>query len=153
MAENAPEVLFYHLEEQRLEAVLPTLLEKTLARGWRAVVKSGSRERLDALNGALWTYRDDSFLAHGAAGDGAPEHQPIYLTCDDDAPNGAGVKFLVDGGETGSLDGFVRVVHLFDGYDPEAVARARSEWKSLKALGCACTYWQQSPEGRWQKKA
>ena len=41
------EVLFYHLETRPLEAVMPLLLEKTLERGWRAVVEVGSRERAD----------------------------------------------------------------------------------------------------------
>ena len=58
------EVLFYHLEHQPLDRVLPSLLEKTLERGWRAVVQSGSQERLEALDMLLWTYRDDSFLPH-----------------------------------------------------------------------------------------
>ena len=34
------EVLFYHLQRQPLEAVLPTLLEKSLERGWRALVRA-----------------------------------------------------------------------------------------------------------------
>ena len=34
------EILFYHLQHQPLERVLPTLLEKTLERGWRAVVQT-----------------------------------------------------------------------------------------------------------------
>ncbi len=37
------EVLFYHLEQQALEKVLPSLVEKTLERGWRAVVQAGYR--------------------------------------------------------------------------------------------------------------
>ena len=42
------EVLFYHLERQPLERVLPNLLERTLERGWRAVVQCGDPERLEA---------------------------------------------------------------------------------------------------------
>ncbi len=37
------EVLFYHLDNQRIEAMLPALLEKSLARGWRVAVQSASR--------------------------------------------------------------------------------------------------------------
>ena len=70
MSETAAEVLFYHLERQPLERVLPTLLEKTLARGWTAVVQSGSEERLQALDTALWTYSEESFLPHGTKKDG-----------------------------------------------------------------------------------
>ncbi len=147
------DVLFYHLERQPLEQVLPQLLERTLERGWRAVVQSGSDERLAALDLALWTYRDDSFLPHGTKADPAPELQPVYLTVGDDRPNAAGVRFLVDGAEAAAFAGYERMVYLFDGRDIEAVARARGQWKAAKAAGAACTYWQQSPEGRWEKKA
>ena len=37
------EVLFYHLQKQGLEEALPGLLERTLERGWRAVVRAGAR--------------------------------------------------------------------------------------------------------------
>ncbi|MCB1520175.1 MAG: DNA polymerase III subunit chi [Hyphomicrobiaceae bacterium] len=149
----ATEVLFYHLERQPLERVLPSLLEKTIERGWRAVVQCGSDERLEALDLGLWTYRDESFLAHGTAKDGASEHQPIYLTTGPETPNGAGVRFLVDGATAAGFEGFVRMVYLFDGNDPEAVTRARSEWRAARQAGCTVTYWQQGGDGRWQKKA
>lgn len=146
-------MLFYHLERQPLEQVLPSLLEKTVARGWRAVVQSGSEERLEALDLALWTYRDDSFLPHGRHADGSSELQPIYLTTNDDTPNGAGVRFLVDGAGAASFEGFARLVYLFDGRDREAVEHARGQWKAAKSAGCAVTYWQQNGDGRWEKKA
>ena len=61
------DVLFYHLERQPLERVLPVLLEKTLERGWRAAVQTASQAYAEALDGHLWTYREDSFLPHGLA--------------------------------------------------------------------------------------
>jgi DNA polymerase-3 subunit chi len=148
-----PEVLFYHLERQPLERVLPSLLERTLERGWRAVVQAGSSERLEALDTALWTYRDDSFLPHGTAKDGRAQLQPVFLTTGDDAPNGAGVRFLVDGAVLANFSGLVRAVYLFDGNDPDAVKQARGEWKRAKEAGCPVTYWQQNEAGRWEKKA
>ena len=147
------EVLFYHLEHQPLERVLPTLLERTIERGWRAVVQVGSTERLEALDATLWTYRDDSFLPHGRAGDGFAAEHPIYLTTGDDTPNGAAVRFLVDGADMASFDGFERIVVLFDGRDAEALQRARGQWKAVKNAGLGATYWQQSESGRWEKKA
>lgn len=149
---EAAEVLFYHLERTPLERVLPSLLERTLERGWRAVVQSGSTERLEALDLALWTYNDESFLPHGAARDGDPARQPIYLTLGDETPNGAGVRFLVDGAEMAEFTGFVRIVCLFDGHDPEATGKARTQWQAAKAAGCAVTYWRQSDSGRWEKQ-
>ena len=147
------EVLFYHLEHQPLERVLPSLVERTLARGWRAVVQAGSEERVEALDTLLWTYAEESFLPHGTKRDGNADQQPVYLTTDDANPNGATVRFLVDGADMAELAGYQRVVFLFDGRDQAAVAQAREQWKAVKAAGHEATYWQQSPEGRWEKKA
>ncbi len=147
------EVLFYHLERAPLERVLPDLLEKSLERGWRAVVQAGSEERLEALDTALWTYREDSFLPHGRAGDGPPERQPVFLTTGESNPNSAAIRFFVDGASAGDLAGYERAVFLFDGRNEEAVAQARDQWRAAKDAGHEVTYWQQSERGRWEKKA
>ena len=147
------EVLFYHLTRQPLDKVLPGLLEKTLERGWRAVVQAGSGERVDALDALLWTYADDSFLPHSTARDGMPDQQPVFLTVKDENPNGATVRFLVDGAEAPDLAGYTRAVYIFDGRDDAALAQARAEWKRIKGAGHAVTYWQQNENGRWEKKA
>jgi DNA polymerase-3 subunit chi len=83
------EVLFYHLENQPVERVLPPLLEKSLERGWRVVVQTASEERADALDSHLWTYRDDSFLPHGTWRDRDAAEQPIILAVNGDNPNHA----------------------------------------------------------------
>ena len=49
------DVLFYHLTESTLEDALPGLLERSIDRGWRAVVQTGTEERRDALDQHLWT--------------------------------------------------------------------------------------------------
>ena len=152
MAEQVTEVFFYHLEYQGLEKVLPSLVEKTLERGWRAVVQAGTEERLAAIDLALWTFKDDSFLAHGSAKDGHAADQPVYLTTGEETPNGAGVRFFVDGADLNAFSGWVRLVYLFDGNDEEAVARAREQWTAAKNAGCPVTYWQQSAQGKWEKK-
>jgi DNA polymerase-3 subunit chi len=149
------EVLFYHLENQPLERVIPVLLEKTLERGWKAVVETGSRERAEALDAALWTYRDESFLPHGvASGQGTDALQPVLITADNDNGNGANVRFFVDRAVPRDTAGYDRIVYLFSGHDPDAVAEARVAWKALStAPGNAVTYWQQDGSGRWVKKA
>jgi DNA polymerase-3 subunit chi len=147
------EVLFYHLERQPLERVLPSLVERTVGRGWRAVVQAGSDERVEALDGLLWTYADDSFVPHGTKKDGNVAEQPIFLTTEEANPNGATVRFLVDGAELADLTGYDRIVFLFDGHDPSAVTRAREQWKAAKSAGHTISYWQQSPEGRWENRA
>ena len=147
------EVLFYHLQFQPLERVLPILLGKCLERGWKVVVQADSAERVRALDDALWTYSDDSFLPHGTADDGAPETQPILLTTGDVNPNGADVRVLVDNAPSPDLSAYARALVLFDGRNDDALAFERERWKTLKAAGHEVTYWQQDESGRWEKKA
>lgn len=146
------EVLFYHLEKQRLDAILPNLLERTLQRGWRAVVEAPGRERIEALDAHLWTYRDDSFLPHGTDDGPFAAEQPVLLTTGKGSRNTAQVRFLVDGAVPADIDEYDRVVILFDGRDEEALAQAREQWKALKSSTHDLTYWQQDEAGRWQKK-
>jgi DNA polymerase-3 subunit chi len=147
------EVLFYHLQRQPLEQVLPGLLEKCLERGWRVVVQFASEERRDAVDAHLWTFRDDGFLPHGTDKDGNAAMQPVWLTTGDDNPNNAGVRFIAEGADLSDYSGYDRVVLLFDGNDPEAVDRARTQWSAARTGGHEATYWQQSERGRWEKKA
>ena len=74
------EMLFYHLQRQPIERVLPPLIEKSIERGWRVVVQTANEERVDALDAHLWTYRDDAFLAHGTYRDNEAALQPVLLT-------------------------------------------------------------------------
>lgn len=146
------EVLFYHLENQPLERVLPVLLERTLERGWKAVVETSSRERAAALDALLWTFRDDSFLPHGIAGDAATDaEQPVLIAMDDGNGNGANVRFFVDRTVPMSGNGYERIVYLFSGHDADAVTEARIAWKMLQE-GNTLTYWQQDDAGRWVKR-
>lgn len=152
------EILFYHLQHQPIERVLPALLEKSLERGWRVIVQSSSDERVEALDAHLWTYSDSSFLPHGTVRGGDAAEQPILLTADGDNRNGAQVRFLIDGAPLpDKLDDYLRLVLIFDGGDEDAVAAARLQWKTVKERsveqGLAATYWQPDEQGRWVKKA
>lgn len=147
------EILFYHLEAQPLERVIPVLLEKSLERGWRAVVETGSPERASALDASLWTYRDESFLPHAVAGAETDALQPVLITTDAGNPNAANVRFFVDRAVPRDVAGYERIVYLFSGHDPDAVAEARVAWKALSTRENTVTYWQQDPGGRWVKKA
>ncbi|MAS13440.1 MAG: DNA polymerase III subunit chi [Nitratireductor sp.] len=147
------DVLFYHLTESTLEEALPPLVEKSLERGWRVVIQTGSRERCDALDNWLWTWREEAFLAHGTDRDAHPEQQPVLLTDADVNPNGAQIRFFVDGADPTGVDGYERAVVMFDGHDASQLDAARGYWKALKSAGHAVTYWQQGPDRRWQKKA
>jgi DNA polymerase III subunit chi len=147
------ELLFYHLQGQPLDRVLPTLLERSLERGWRIVVQAASDERVEALDAHLWTYRDDAFLPHGTYRESEAATQPVLLTVHDHNPNAANVRFLIDGAPLPADAGsYQRIVLLFDGGDPDAVAQARERWSAAKAAGFEVTYWQPDEQGRWQRK-
>jgi len=148
------EMLFYHLKGQTPEQVLPALLQKSLERGWRVVVQASSDERIEALDAHLWTWRDDAFLPHGTWRDAEASQQPIVLTVNEENPNGAAVRFLIDGASISSdAATYERIVLLFDGDDPDAVATARERWAKAKAAGVEVTYWQADEQGRWRRQA
>jgi DNA polymerase III subunit chi len=151
---DAPcDVWFYHLERTSLDQALPELLEKTLARGWRALVRSTAKERVEHLDGWLWSYRDDAFLPHGVDSEPAAERQPVLITTGMVAANGANALFLIDGAEPGDVSGYERCVLLFDGRDEAAVAAARARWSRFKAAGATVSYWRQGETGGWRKEA
>ena len=146
------EVLFYHLETQPLDRVLPVLIEKSLERDWHVIVETGSEARAEAIDNLLWTYRDDSFLPHALAGGDADHLQPVLITTRPHNPNEAEIRFFVDRAVPTDVAGYQRVVYMFSGHDPDAVSEARVAWKALKP-GNELTYWQQDQNGRWVKKA
>ncbi|MBN9040280.1 MAG: DNA polymerase III subunit chi [Rhizobiales bacterium 62-47] len=147
------EVLFYHMQNMKLENVLPPLLEKSLERGWRVVVQAGSVERVEALDSHLWTYKEDSFLPHATWQTSDAAEQPIVLAVEQGNPNAAQVRFLVDNAALpADAESYERVVLMFDGDDADAVDNARAAWRDGKARGFAVTYWQADDRGRWQRR-
>jgi len=146
------EVGFYHLTRTGSAEALPQLLGRTLVAGQRAVVVCTDQDQLAALDEALWQCNDPDWLPHGTAADGDAAAQPIWLTTEDVAPNGARFLFLINGAQSVRLAAFDRVFDLFDGKDAMAVAAARERWSAAKAAGHSLIYWQQGARG-WEKKA
>ena len=149
---TGPEIWFYHLERSTLDQVLPELLGRTLQRGWKALVRVENERRLEDLDEHLWTWREESFLAHGRADEPNAERQPILLTQSMENPNGAQALFIVDGSDLGATETYQRCFIIFDGRDDTALTGARERWKGLKGQGANLAYWKQTDEG-WQKAA
>jgi DNA polymerase-3 subunit chi len=147
------EVLFYHLTESKLEDALPPLLDKSVERGWRVCVQMKDAARRELMDQHLWSFREDSFLPHGTDESDLAASQPVLLTITEENANAATVRFIVDSAEPPPVDAYERVVFMFDGYDQEQLEGARAQWKRLRDEGHSLTYWQQTPEGRWEKKA
>jgi len=145
---------FYHLTRAPLEAVLPMLLEKSIAAGWRVMVRGTDDNRLKWLDEKLWQGRDDGFLPHGVAGGKHDAQQPIVLTTEATAANSPTCVLAIDGADvtTDQVTEMQRVSILFDGNDEAALTRARAQWKALTEAGCSAQYWSQE-NGNWEKKA
>ena len=151
------ETLFYHLERRALEEILPGLVEKSLERGWRALIRTDSAERSDALDSLLWTYDEQSFLPHAQGGDGEAARQPVLITVEEENPIGAKILFCVGGAQPSDwsdarLSDLARIVLMFDGRDSAALNAARQAWKAAMASGHEVTYWKESPSGKFEKQ-
>jgi DNA polymerase-3 subunit chi len=150
------EALFYHLERRRLDDVLPGLIERTLQRKWRALIRVESAERAAAIDALLWTYSDESFLPHAIEGDGDSAGQPVLITVENGNRNEAHVLFIAGGARLADWSQSAlphdRIVMLFDGRDPEALASAREAWAAARDAGHDVTYWKESASGKWEKQ-
>ena len=146
------EISFYHLLHTPLERALPKLMEKVLERGARAVIRTGSAERAEALSGVLWSYDQGSFLPHGTTRDRNEDRQPIWITPDDENPNAADILVLTDGAPAGDIRAWRRCLEMFDGRDETAVTEARRRWSDYKGADHDLTYWQQTERGGWEKQ-
>ncbi len=110
----------------------------------RLLIISDDAGQLDAISGVLWTARPDSFLAHAKSGEGDDALQPILLSQDTDAPNGAKFVALADGNWRAVTEDFERIFYLFP---PEQTDNARSAWRTL-GDGVERRYWKQDG-GKW----
>tara|TARA_R110002049_G_scaffold23545_5_gene83469 strand:+ start:26157 stop:26615 length:459 start_codon:yes stop_codon:yes gene_type:complete len=145
---------FYHLTRRPLVDTLMMLLEKSLENGWRVAVRGTDQMALTAVDRALWLRPVDGFLPHGMAGGAQDADQPVLLTLDAAAANGANCVMAIHGAEVTAQEvaALDRVCILFDGDDPPALDKARAQWKALKDAGASAQYWSEE-SGRWEKKA
>ena len=145
------QVDFYHLTATPLDRALPQIAEKVLASGGRLLLVAESAAQRGALDKLLWTYNADSFLPHGCAGGDGDADQPILLTEETVATNGARNIALADGIWRDAALDFDRAFHFFDG---ERIAEARIAWKALADRdGIERRYWKQNDAGRWEQAA
>jgi DNA polymerase-3 subunit chi len=145
------EIGFYHCTRAPAVEVAVRLAEKVLASGQRLLVV-GESARLESLDKALWTMSDDSFIPHAIAGGEHDAEQPILLAPALTPANGATLLMLLDVGVPAEVEGYARVLNLFED-GTEAHSRARTDWKALGGRdGLTRTYWQQSDRG-WEKRA
>lgn len=149
---QGPEWWFYHLQRTTLERAVGPLLEKCLERGWRVLAVSADVSRRAALDEALWTYDDQSFLPHGQAeADGLDaQSQPVLIAKDPENQNSAAVALLMDGADLSVDAPFERCMVMFDDGDAATRQKAREQFKAAKDAGLVARYFQQSGRG-WKE--
>jgi DNA polymerase-3 subunit chi len=139
---------FYHLTALPLERALPSIAERVIRAGQRLLVVTEAG-RLAELDRQLWSYAAESFVPHALAGGARDADQPILLSADTAAPNGARNIALADGQWRDEALSFDRIFYFFDG---TAIEDARANWRALKDLpGAERHYWKQDESGRWRE--
>ena len=134
---------FYHVSASPLERVLPAICERVLASGERLLVVA-EEDMLPSLDEQLWAYAKNSFLPHGTEN---AEKQPILLSSQPVAANGATHIALADGRWREEALGFARTFYFFDG---DRLDDARGVWRALKGNAEAePRYWKQDERGKW----
>lgn len=139
---------FYHLTRDPVEKAVPAIAARVLAGGGRLLVVAAAWERLERLSAALWDAGEESYLAHDYSDAPLPEAQPILLSGEPVALNGARFILLADGIWREEALGFERAFHFFD---EESIGAARTAWTSLKDRpDTERRYWKQDG-GRWRQ--
>ena len=147
--------LFYHLTRSPAESLLPVLIGKSLAAGWRVELRGTDQGRLARLDERLWL--DEGFLPHGLAGGPHDARQPVLLTVAGQAgapaANAPSCLMALDGAEVAAAEceSLQRACILFDGNDPAATDRARDQWRALTEAGVTAEYWSEDGGG-WNRK-
>lgn len=138
---------FYQLSREPVERVLPSIAQRILESGGRLLVVA-DEARLEQISQGLWHAAPETFLANGRAERDNPDIQPILLSQDCTAANGARHIALGDGVWRDEALGFDRAFYFFD---DDSIEGARASWRVLsKKEGVEPRFWRQ--EGRkWVK--
>ncbi len=147
MSEGA-RVDFYQLSRDPVEHVLPQVAARILDEGARLLVVSSDRQQLVRISARLWDAGPDSFLANDHADAPLPDVQPILLSPDCNAVNGATRIALADGQFREEALAFERTFYFFDA---DSIDAARTSWRALaKREDIATHFWRQEG-GRWRQ--
>lgn len=137
---------FYQLSRDQVEQVLPAIAQKLMDDDARLLVVDEREGALARLSRALWSRRPESFLAHGQVGEGDEALQPILLSSECGAANGAENIALTDGVWREDALSFQRAFYFFDDM---TIAAARATWRALKGReGVDSRFWSQEG-GKW----
>jgi DNA polymerase-3 subunit chi len=139
---------FWQVTDDPIPKVVALIAKRALAQGERVLVVAADPEQRAAISRALWEGGPESFLANGEADAPGADRQPILLSAEPVAVNGASHVILADG-LFRECPGFARVFLLFP---PDLAPQARTAWRAQDGRDdVERTYFAQE-DGRWVKK-
>lgn len=143
------QVDFYHLAATPIDRVLPRIAERILADGARLLIVADNETLLAKLDRQLWDYAPASFLPHGREGGADDTVQPVLLSQNMVAANGARNVALADGVWRDAALGFDRAFYLFD---ERRIDEARGQWRALAGRDdITRKFWKQDETGKWRE--
>ncbi|GAA0282902.1 hypothetical protein GCM10009127_25410 [Alteraurantiacibacter aestuarii] len=138
---------FYRLSRDSALDAVALLARKSVEAGRRVLVVSAGEEAQQALSRSLWESAPEAFLANGIAGSAHDARQPVLISGDVDAANGAQFLILADGQWRDPGSGFERVMLVFD---DASIEGARACWRQLgEDEAIRRHFWKQDESGRW----
>ena len=114
------------------------------------LVVAGDDGLLDRLDKALWEQFPEDFLAHGRADAPHAERQPVLLSSDCVAPNGAALVAMADGQWREEAEAFERALLFFD---ESGRAAARETWRLFDQREDVTREFHELDGGKWVQKA
>ena len=141
---------FYLSGGQPVERVLPLIARAAKKAGQRMLVVAEDEALLARLDKALWEQFPEAFLAHGRAGERHAERQPLLLSSECEAANGATLVALADGRWRDQAEHFERALLFFDEAGRDS---ARETWRLFDQRDDVTREFHELAEGRWQQKA
>jgi DNA polymerase-3 subunit chi len=141
---------FYLSGNQPVDRVLPQIARAAMGQGQRLLVVAEDAAQLTALDKSLWEDFPQEFLAHGQAGGVHDARQPILLSSQCDAANGAKIVALADGQWREEASGFDRALLFFG---DTGRAAARETWQLFDAKEDVEREFFEFEAGKWVKRA
>lgn len=140
---------FWQLSRDPAEKVVALIAQRVLDAGDRLLVVSADEDQRGSISRALWKAGPESFLANGEAGAKGATSQPILLSSETEAANGASHVIYADGTFRDAA-GFDRAFLLFD---DNTVQAARDVWRALDGKDDLERAFFRQDGGKWVKVA
>lgn len=139
---------FWQVSRDPVEYVVAMIAQRVLAGGDRLLVVAADTVQREAISQTLWETTPEAFLANGIAGDGQEARQPILISGQCEAANGASHVIFADGVWDDAARSFARSFLLFG----EATLQdARACWRGLDGLPELERSFYRQDGGKWTK--